>query len=80
MSLVDLVDLLTLTGEGLGSLDSTYSLEISLDCNLPWSTRNSVLMSETELSLALVTSVGILLAEVPEEQSLVPSSEVPSVT
>ena len=35
-------------------------------------------MSETESNLTWVTSVGILLAEVPEEQSLVLSSEVPS--
>ena len=33
MPLVDLVDLLNLAGEGLGSLGSIF--EISLDCKLP---------------------------------------------
>ena len=34
-------------------------------------------MPETESNLTWVSSVGILLVEVPEEQSLVLSSEIP---
>ena len=49
----------------------------SLICILSGSTGDSDILSETESILTEVTSVGILLAEVPEEQSLVLSLEVP---